>query len=166
MIIKLLPEHQTIVKELMDTSTLKSTNPLSFEMFNGIYLTNLNNFHAYGYFINDELKAVISFYESDEDPAWYCTSYLGIDYDDIMLLLDRVIFHNENNKRLKFYTLSSLGSLWDKYQNERYSYLNELFVPSLTRCNYTNHWEVLFNRSFLSTDAIIRCYYLKQEHRI
>jgi hypothetical protein len=166
MIIKLLPEHQTIVKDLMDTAPLNGTNPLSFEMFNGIYLTDLNNFHAYGYFIDNKLKAVISFYESDEDPAWYCTSYLGTDYNDIMLLLERVIFHNENYKRLKFYTLNSAGSLWDKYQNDRYTYVNELSVTRLTRCNYTNHWEVLFNRSLLNIDTIIRCYYLKQEHRI
>jgi hypothetical protein len=164
MIIKLLPQHQPVVKELMDTATLKSTNPLSFEMFAGIYLTDLNNFHAYGYFDNDELKAVISFYESDEDPAWYCTSYLGMRENDINTLLEGVILHNENNKRLKFYTLVDL--LWDKYQNDRYTYVNELLIPSLTRCNYTNHWEVLFNRSLLRTDTIIRCYYLKQQHRI
>jgi hypothetical protein len=165
MIIKLLPEHHNVVKELIDNATLKSINSLSYMMFNGIYLADLNNFHAYGYFTDDKLKAVISFYESDEDPAWYYTSYLGLTENDINILLDSVILHNENNKRLKFYTLNFRNSVWDKYQNERYSYVNELLVPRLSRCNFTNHWEVLFNRSLLDTDITIRCYYLKQEHR-
>ena len=161
MLVKLTTEHQSLVKELIDSTQVRSLNALGYMIFNGMYLSNLNNFHAYGYIVNDELQSIISFYESDEDPAWYCTNYYG----DITNLIDSVILHNENNGRLKFYTLVSYNSFWDKYQSERYHYVNELSVMAKTRCNYTNHWEVLFNRNLPSTDTIVRCYFLKQQYR-
>lgn len=161
MIIKLTKEHQPLVKELINNNQTKNINALGYDIFNGIYLSNLNNFHAYGYIINDKLQSMISFYESDEDPAWYCTNYYG----NINILLNSVILHNESNSRSKFYTLVSSDSFWNKYQSDRYHWVNELSVVAKSRCNYTNHWEVLFNRNLPSTDTIVRCYFLKQQYR-
>ena len=161
MIIKLTKEHQSLVKDLIDSTQVKNLNALGYAIFDEMYLSNLNNFHAYGYILNNELQSMISFYESDEDPAWYCTNYYG----DINILLNSVILHNESNSRLKFYSLVSSESFWDKYISERYYYVNELLVMAKTRCNFTNHWEVLFNRNLPSTNTIVRCYFLKQQYR-
>lgn len=148
-------------------------NTLAYEIFCSNYLSGLNNFHAYGYLEDDKIKALISFYESDEEPAWYYTIYRSTGNNNLLRgVLDRVIQHNEERNRLKFYTLvherhSKLLRRfhWSKYNDERYDYIDEFIVPAKTKCFYTNHWELLFKRILLPEDSIVRCNFLKKEFR-
>jgi hypothetical protein len=153
MIIKLLPSHKPLVKKLFD-------NAAHYEIFSSTYLSDLNNFHSYGLLENDELKSFMSYYESDEDLSWYITSH---NFDENILA--EIIKQNEYNNRLKFYVLRTQNSVWNSYINDRYFFVDEIFVPSKTKCNFTNYWELLFNRNLSEFDSIVRCYLLKQEHR-
>ena len=162
MIVKLTNSHLTEVSSLFQ-------NTATVDMFCSYYLSNLNNFHAYGYIKNNTCQSLIAFYESDEEPAWYCTLHKNVG-NSIYLkqVLDTVIEHNENNNRLKFYTLhtSSPVQYWSKYNKGRYEFTNEVIVPGKSKCVYTNHWELLYNRSLLVDDSLIRCNFLKQKYRI
>ena len=145
-----------------------------YNVFCSNYLSNLTNFHAFGY-INEEgeVTASVSFYESFEEPAWYYTLYRSTgDNTKLRDVLDEVIKYNEANGRLKFYTLvhkrhSKLLRKfhWSKYNDERYGYFDEFVVPAKTKCFYTNHWELLFKRFLVPEDSVVRCNYLKQEFR-
>jgi hypothetical protein len=148
-------------------------NKLTYDMFCANYLSDLNNFHAYGYIEDDRVKALISFYESVEEPAWYYTIYRSSGNNELLRpVLDSVIQYNELNGRLKFYTLvherhSKLLRRfhWSKYNDERYGYFDEYIVPDKFKCYYTNAWELLYKRMLLPEASIVRCNYLKQEYR-
>jgi len=150
-----------------------SINKITYDIFCANYLSDLNNFHAYGYIENDEIKSLISFYESAEEPAWYYTVYRSSGNNELLRpVLDKVIEYNESNGRLKFYTLvhqrhSKLLRRfhWSKYNDERYGYFDEYIVPSKFKCYYTNAWELLYKRLLLPEDSIVRCNFLKQEYR-
>jgi hypothetical protein len=149
-------------------------NKLLYDIFCSNYLSNLNNFHAFGYIgKNGEVKALISFYESIEEPAWYYTIYRSSGNNNLLRdVLDAVIEYNENNGRLKFYTLTNSNHTkllrrfhWSKTNNNRYGYFDEFLVPAKTKCFYINPWELLFKRFLVPEDSIVRCNYLKQEYR-
>jgi hypothetical protein len=148
-------------------------NKLTYDIFCSNYLSGLNNFHAYGYLEDENVKALISFYESDEEPAWYYTIYRSTGDNNLLRdVLDRVIAHNEERNRLKFYTLvhASHSKLlrrfhWSKYNDERYDYIDEFMVPAKSKCFYTNHWELLYKRLLLPEDSVVRCNFLKKEYR-
>lgn len=149
-------------------------NKATYEIFCNNYLKNLKNFHAYGYIGGDgQVQALISFYESVEEPAWYYTLYRSNGDNNLLRqVLDSVIEHNERNGRLKFYTLVHARHSrllrrfhWSKYNNERYGYFDEFVVPPKTKCFWINHWELLYKRFLLPEDSIVRCNFLKQEHR-
>lgn len=148
-------------------------NKVIYDIFCANYLTDLKNFHAYGYVENNSVKSLISFYESVDEPAWYYTIYRSSGNNELLRpVLDAVIGHNESRGRLKFYTLvhkrhSKLLRKfhWSKYNDERYGYFDEYLVPSRTKCYYTNAWELLYKRFLLPEDSIVRCNYLKQEYR-
>jgi hypothetical protein len=157
-IIKLNSIHINSVLELFD-------NNLLYTSFCDTYLSNLQDFHAFGYIENNNIKAFISFYESYEEPSWFCTNYKG---DEVLLslVLDEVIKYNEVKGRLKFYDANQFDkSFWSKYNDERYGYFDEFKVPAKNKCFYVNTWELLFNKSSINQDCIIRCNYLKQEYR-
>lgn len=187
-VVKLSSEHIEQVKPLfyikkfMGTSTLGKSvtkenpgNKLLYDIFCSNYLSDLDNFHAYGYVDEDdgEVKSLISFYESVEEPAWYYTVYRSSGDNELLRpVLDKVIEHNEANGRLKFYTLANQRHSrllrrfhWSKYNDERYGYFDEYFVPAKQKCYYTNAWELLFKRYLSSEDCVVRCNYLKQEYR-
>lgn len=157
----------------MGVDVSQQYNEMLYDRFCNTYTFGLTNFHSYGYLENNQIKALISFYESDEDPAWYYTLYRSMGDNNLLrLVLDKVIEHNENNGRLKFYTLTHADHTrllrrfhWSKYNNERYGYFDECFIPSKHKSIYTNHWELLFKRSLLPNDSIVRCNFLKQEYR-
>jgi len=142
-------------------------------MFCANYLSDLHSFHAYGYVEDDTVKALISFYESAEEPAWYYTMYRSSGNNELLRpILDTVIDYNESQGRLKFYTLVHqrhsrlLRSFhWSKYNDERYGYFDEFTVPDRCKCYYTNAWELLYKRMLLPEDSVVRCNYLKQEYR-
>lgn len=144
-----------------------------YNVFCSNYLSGLSNFHAFGYEVDGEIKASISFYESTEEPAWFYTLYRSTG-DNILLkhVLDEVIRYNEANGRLKFYTLVHQRQSkllrkfhWSKYNDERYGYFDELLIPGKSKAFYTNHWELLFKRFLVPDDSVVRCNFLKQEYR-
>jgi hypothetical protein len=148
-------------------------NAVTYNIFCNNYLAGLNSFHAYGYIEDNEVKALISFYESFEEPAWYYTIYRSSGNNELLRpVLDEVIRHNEERHRYKFYTLvhSKHSKLlrrfhWSDFNNKRYDYVDEFLVPAKTRCVYANAWELLFKRILLPEDSIVRCNFLKQEYR-
>ena len=148
-------------------------NKLTYDIFCSNYLSDLQNFHAYGYVEDDTVKSLISFYESIEEPAWYYTVYRSSGNNELLRsVLDEVIKHNEDRHRLKFYTLVNQKHSrllrrfhWSKYNDERYGYFDEYIVPTRNKCYYTNAWELLYKRMLLPEDSIVRCNYLKQEYR-
>ncbi len=148
-------------------------NTLTYDIFCANYLSDLNNFHAYGYLEDGIVKALISFYESVDEPAWYYTLYRSMGNNNLLRdVLDEVIKYNESNGRLKFYTLTHSRHTkllrrfhWSKYNNERYGYFDEFIVPIKNKCFYINSWELLYKRLLLPEDSIVRCNYLKQEYR-
>lgn len=148
-------------------------NKLLYDIFCSNYLSDLNNFHAYGYLEGNEIKALISFYESDEEPSWFYTIYRSAGNNNLLRdVLDSVIQHNEDRGRLKFYTLTSARHTrllrrfhWSNYNNQRYGYFDEFLVPAKHKCFYINPWELLYKRFLVPEDSIVRCNYLKQEYR-
>lgn len=148
-------------------------NTLVYDIFCNNYLSGLNNFHAYGYIDDGIVKALISFYESDEEPAWYYTIYRSLGNNNLLRdVLDSVIRHNEERDRFKFYTLVHARHSrllrrfhWSDYNNQRYDYIDEYLVPAKSKCFYTNAWELLFKKFLLPEDAVVRCNFLKQQYR-
>lgn len=145
-----------------------------YNSFTNTYLTDLRTYHAYGSF--DELgnvRALIAFHESNENAEWYWThirSNGGKDF--VQPLLDAVIDHNEKNGRYKFYSMWNLKYrriyrkfAFSKYNSERYDSFDEYVVPAKTRCIYTMPWMVLYNRTLVPVDTVVRCTYLKREYR-
>jgi hypothetical protein len=151
-------------------------NNALYNIFVSNYLSDVTkNFHAFG-FVDDttgKVRALISFYESTEEPAWYYTIYRSSGDNNLLrLVLDEVIRYNENNGRLKFYTLVTQKHSkllrrfhWSKYNDDRYGYFDEYIVPAKTKCFYLNAWELLYKRFILPENSVVRCNYLKQEHR-
>jgi hypothetical protein len=156
------------------TSVDDDYNNLAFEIFKKTYLSGLNNFHAFGMF-NDTntLECLISLYDSSDEPSWYytlCRSKGNIKL--IKKLFDHVLEVQESKNRYKFYTLVNKRHskllrkfTYSNYNNNRYGYYDEFIVHANTKCYYNNAWELLFKRTMLPVDTIVRCSYLKQEYR-
>lgn len=175
-VINKTPEFQVYMnKNAPNFSPETAFNNRLYNIFCSNYLSDLTNFHAFGYVDeNDgEVKASITFYESFEEPAWYYTLYRSTgDREKLTQVLDAVIKYNESNGRYKFYTLVHKNHSrllrkfhWSKYNDERYGYFDEFLVPSKTKCFYTNAWELLFKRFLVPDDSVVRCNFLKQEYR-
>lgn len=148
-------------------------NTVLYNIFCSNYLSDLKNFHAFGYVKDNTCLAMVSFYESNDEPSWFYTLYRSAGDPEILSkVLDAVIDYNEKNGRLKFYTLVNIKHSkllrrfhWSQYNDERYGYFNEFVVPAGTKCFYNTHWELLYKRFILPNDTVIRCNYLKQEYR-
>lgn len=186
-VVKLNSTHVNAVKNLFTSKKYMGISVNSTELINDVdfskllydvfcsnYLGNLNNFHAFGYIGEDnEVKALISFYENIEEPSWYYTIYRSSGDNNLLRdVLDVVIKYNEDRGRLKFYTLTNAKHTkllrrfhWSKYNNERYGYFDEFQVPAKHKCFYVNPWELLYKRLLIPHDSIVRCNYLKQEFR-
>jgi hypothetical protein len=144
-----------------------------YEIFCNNYLSNLASFHAYGYEEDGKILALISFYESSEEPAWFYTLYRSAGDNNLLRdVLDEVIAYNEANGRMRFYTLvhSTHSKLlrrfhWSKINDERYGYFDEFVVPAKCKCYYQNAWELLYKRALLPEESIVRCNFLKNEFR-
>lgn len=159
--------------KFLNLGTDKKFNALTYDIFCSNYLSGLDNFHAYGYVVDDTVQAMIAFYESIEEPAWYYTTYRSMGNNNLLRdVLDKVIEHNELQHRLKFYTLVHADHSrllrrfhWSEYNNARYDYIDEFMVPAKTKCFYINHWELLYKKLLLPQDSVVRCNFLKQEYR-
>lgn len=178
-VVKLNKSHAAVVGQLLQECSESNNNDdthinikFTLETFCEFYLGELTSFHAYGFLNRGKLTSLVAFYESKEEPAWYYALCYATSTDKSMQkVLDAVISYNELHGRLKFYTriLSNptiiRGTHWSGYNNIRYDYVDELVIPSRCKCFYRNIWEMLFFRQLEVKDLIIRCNFLKQEHR-
>ncbi len=147
-------------------------NELAYEVFCDTYLSNLNNFKAIGSIEDGVVTSLISFYEAIDSPAWYWTQIRSKNYKTIPAVLDAVMKHNESNGRLKFYSMfnskyakSYRRLAFSKEAQERYGFIDECIVPIKTKCIYQDYWQILFNRTLVPVESLVRCTYLKQEYR-
>lgn len=143
------------------------------EAFCCSYLSGLVNYKSIGYFSENQLLGLLSFYVSNDDPSWYGTQIRSNGNRAIVRsLLDRAIEINEQEGRYKFYTLWSLRHAkllrrfaFSDYNKIRYDYFDEYTVPKMHKPFYTSHWHILFNRVLIPVDTVVRCSYLKKEYR-
>lgn len=145
---------------------------IAYDVFCDTYLSGLNNFKVIGSIENGEVTSYISFYESVETPDWYWTQIRSKSPRAIPHLLDKATDYNEKNGRLKFYSMFN-----EKYAktyrrlafsesvNERYDFFDEFIVPEKTKCFYLIPWQILFNRTLVPVNSLVRCTFLKQQYR-
>ena len=142
--------------------------------FSSTYLTDLKSYHAFGAI--DEfgvIQGLLGFYESIDDASWYGTNIRNSgDVKVAKLLLDCAIKYNENKGRFKFYTLWSAKHakllrrfVFSDWANERYDYFDEYVVPATHQCQYSLPWQILYNRTLIPIDTVVRCTFLKKEYR-
>jgi superfamily I DNA and/or RNA helicase len=146
---------------------------LSYDSFADNYISGLESFKAFGVIEGDYVTSMITFYESSDNPEWYWTQIRSKNNTYIPDLLDKVIEYNESKGRLKFYSLfnkkyekSMRRFAFSEYNNERYDSFDECIIPAKTKCYYSTPWALLFSRTMLPVDSIIRCSFLKQKYRI
>lgn len=147
-------------------------NSTYFDSFCNTYLSDLQSYKAFGSIENGVVTATIAFYESNDGAEWYWTQIRSTDSSHIPAVLDAVIAHNEANGRFKFYSLFNnryartfRKLAFSEYNAERYDSFDEFVVPARTKCLYNLPWQILFNRSLLPVDALVRCSFLKQQYR-
>lgn len=146
---------------------------IAYDGFCDTYLSGLNNYHAYGSIENGIVTSYVSFYESIESPDWYGTQFRSIhNAGSLQEVLDSVIKHNEAQGRLKFFSLFNQKYkkgirkfMFSEWANERYESIDEFIVPARTKCIYQMPWQILFNRTLVPVDSLVRCTYLKQQYR-
>ncbi len=172
-VIKLNSSHIGAVRRLMTTTVaippdVNVNSSITQDKFCEIYLTDLNSFHAYGLYEGDSISAMISFYESSNEPAWFYTQCYATDINRLAEVLDTVITYNESRYRMTFYnkvnTPGIRGIGWSTITNQRYMFVDSYVVPAKTLCFY-NHSGAMFNSQLFETDLIVRCNILKQEYR-
>jgi hypothetical protein len=146
-----------------------------YENFCNTYLSDRKNHHAIGY-LNDEgqVTTALGFYEGTDDASWYWNQIrtTGDNASEIKQVLDEAIKFNEASGRLKFYSMFPLQYrkvyrrlAFSKWASERYDSFDEFYVPAKHQCKFTLPWQIMFNRTLVPTDSIVRCTYLKQEYR-
>jgi len=186
-VVKLTSEHIIGVRYLFEVSTtyMGDTTILKQEQFNyppnklytifcDTYLSDLNNFCAFGAVDNEGIvHALMSFYISDDEPSWFFT--IGRSLGNNFLLkdiLDEVMKYNENMGRLKFYTCMNIEQAhlmrrlgFSKEAAKRYDYFDEYIVNENHKPFYLLHWEILFKRSLIPVKTVVRCTFLKREYR-
>jgi hypothetical protein len=184
-VIKLTQDHTESVKHLFFKNhkymgsldfTDDNFQTRLYEIFCDTYLSDLNNYHAFGSYDaeTNKVNALISFYESNTEPSWYLTS--GRSTGNNLLLkdiLDTIMYYNESNGRLKFFTVMNsrqarlmrkLG--FSKRNAKRYDYFDEYIVNPQQKTFYLDHWEILFGRILLPVETVVRCTFVKKEYRI
>jgi hypothetical protein len=138
------------------------------------YLSDAKNYHAYGCLVNKEITSLMAFYESNDDASWYWNQVRSINRNpsEIKALLDAVINYNEAQGRLKFYSMFPLKYrsiyrrlAFSKSANERYDYFDEYQIEEKHQCMFTLPWQILYNRTLVPIDTIVRCTFLKQKYR-
>jgi hypothetical protein len=188
-VIKLTNEHIDAVRPLfklprfMGVSTDQNYfvgKELKFEefyhqAFTETYLTDLKSYHSYGYQDeNGNITTAISFYESGEDASWYWNHVrtLGNNGSHIKQVLDKVLEHNEANGRFKFYSMFPTRYLnvyrrlsFSKDASKRYDYFDEFFVEAKHQLKFGIPWQILYNKTLVPVDTVVRCTFLKQKYR-
>ena len=173
MVIKLTTTHTVQVEELFKNMTVLhprfDTNvntEISVSNFCERYLSDLESFHAYGYIENNQITSLISYYVKDDDPAWFLTFCFFSDESHLSEVLDAVIFHNEEQLRMKFYSKINLGATrgkqWSMTNDSRYDYLDEYMIPAKSMPFFH---QFLFAGQLLPINIVMRCNFLKQKFR-
>lgn len=185
-IVKLTQDHIESVKHLffkthkyMGTLNFENEDPnfqtRLYEIFCDTHLSDLKNYHAFGFYNTktNKVDALISFYESVNEPSWYLTS--GRSTGNNLLfkdILDTIMDYNEANGRLKFFTVMNLRQArlmrklgFSSRNVERYDYFDEYTVKPQEKTFYSDHWEILFRRRLLPVETVVRCTFLKKEYR-
>lgn len=186
-IVKLTQEHVNSVRPLFEKekymginaetkSFVQDDRPFSdffHEAFVTTYLSDLKNYHAYGA-LNESgiVQAYIGFYESTDDAAWYWNQVRSFGNNLIKPVLDKVIEHNEECGRFKFYSMFPSRYIntyrrlaFSKFNNERYDYFDEFVVPKKHQCMFSLPWQILYNRTLAPVETVVRCTFLKQKYR-
>jgi hypothetical protein len=142
------------------------------ESFYLVYLSDATNFHAYGVEDNaGNIIAMAAFYESVDDASWYIYDIRNLTNDNTVtkLLLDEIWMYNQQRGRLKSYTLwpahDNSNHILSEWLGEKYGYFDECIVTAKHMCKIGLHWQILFNRTLMPIDTIVRCIFLKQEYR-
>jgi hypothetical protein len=171
-VIKLNAEHTVQLEQLFHMSNFSEAFS---KMFLDTYLTDSQNYHAYG--VQNEygiINSILGFYESIDDPSWYCTLIrtTGNNGNEIKMLLDKAMSHNEENGRFKFYSMFPLQYrkafrrlAFSNTAKERYDYFDEFQVESKHYPIFTLPWQILYNRMLVPVDSMVRCTFLKQQYR-
>lgn len=154
---------------------IRDVQTILLDMFCNTYLSDNKQFIAYGILDNGgNCNSLLAFYESHDDASWYWTHIKTINPNSLAIkqLLDAVMQHNEERGRFKFYSMFPL-----RYRNsyrrlafssnarERYDYFDEYMVESKHQAKFTLAWQILYNRTLVPTDTILRCTFLKQKYR-
>lgn len=139
------------------------------------YLSDRKSHHAFGHLNEDgNFTSVLGFYESSDDASWYWNQIrtTGDNANEIKAVLDEVIKFNESRGRLKFYSMFPLKYrkvyrrlAFSKWASERYDSFDEFYVEAKHQCKFTLPWQIMYNRTLVPTDTLVRCTYLKQEYR-
>jgi len=189
-VVKLTSEHAEKIKPLFKLKKFMGVDPVNnyfvgtaefqfdemyHKAFITTYLTDLNSYHAYGCVEDSgEITSILGFYESPDDASWYWNHVrtTGNNAADIKLLLDNVIKHNEAKGRFKFYSMFPKKYInvyrrlaFSKYNSERYDYFDEFSVDVKHQCKFNLHWQILYNRTLVPVDTVVRCTFLKQKYR-
>lgn len=143
-----------------------------YNVFCDTYLSDTKNFKAFGTIEDGVITSYISFYESVETPDWYWTQIRSKNQAHVRDALDAAIEYNEKNGRYKFYSMfnekyrnSYRRLAFSEYNKERYDAIDEFIVPAKTKCTYLVPWQLLFNRTLVPVDSLVRCSFLKQKYR-
>ena len=144
----------------------------TYDVFCDTYLSDLRNFKAYGVIINGEVVSYVSSYESTEAAEWYGTGVRSRKSSTIKYSLDATINYYESRGKFKFYSMFNVKHeplyrrlAFSKHTSERYDYVNEYVVPARTKCIYLNAWQILFHRTLMPVDCLVRSAWLKPEYR-
>ena len=150
----------------------KSFADFFHEAFVTTYLSGLKNYHAYGIVDSGIVQAYGAFYESNDEAAWYGNHMRSLGNVSFKPITDAMIAHNEQRCRFKFYTLLPFKSIryyrrlaFSDYNNERYDSFEEFMVSERHQCMFSLPWQILFNRSLMPVDSVVRCTFLKQKYR-
>lgn len=186
MIIKLNETHKDAVKQLFFSRKdymgslifCKDDDKFQENLYNifcDSYLSDLKHHHAFGFYNKDTdtVEALMSFYQSVSEPSWFFT--VGRSLGNNLLLkdiLDVVMDFNEKQGLFKFYTVINskqarlvrrLG--FSKSAIERYDFFDEYVIAPRKKTFYSTHWELLYKRSLVPVETVVRCTFLKQQYR-
>jgi hypothetical protein len=139
------------------------------------YLSDRKSHHAFGHLDeHGNITSVLGFYESSDDASWYWNQIrtTGDNASEVKAVLDEVIKFNESRGRLKFYSMFPLKyrkvyrrMAFSKWASERYDSFDEFYVEAKHQCRFTLPWQIMYNRTLVPTDTLVRCTFLKQEYR-
>ncbi len=150
-----------------DDQKLDALKDITFDMLD---FFNLSSVRLYGYFSPNLLGVLVSS-PSSYQPSYYITrahTLKGIENGKQVLsgLIKHTVTDYETAGYKRFSTLYekeslvSVPRLWDtKNVLPAYSVITELEVLANTKPKQTETWEILFGRTLLSKDSVVRTFF-------